>query len=478
MKQTELEVGKEYWLDDECDTFGTFIGRNSKNDAVFEIKGSTKFSIGSLFDGYMTSAYNPKAIEQQWQFTTPIAMKCTEEQFNGIKDKLVEIGYEYRDMEFYNHGYIVSNIAGENGVISTLGASVVGGRGRTVFKSFNPDLFLALAAMTDKEDGIKGEWWIHSSGTIYLQITDGVYPNNCRKATAQEIIEHFEKKEFVLPEKWCVKVNEEIANIFYYVDAAGFHHSDRIRTNNWSWHIETGYTEITFDQFKKYVLKETAFSLPEKWCVRVTKENRQDLRLHFCNAIVGCWVLYNGNYNQFTGLPSGCTEITFEQFEKYVDKKTLKHSLANETQTSCPKATVVGSIECNINIEFDSKKAAEELFAKIVEFGKSSTPDYKFTTENWYTNDKKEVGLEYKTIIPIPPTKQATLFDDRVEITDWKPSLGEVCWQLFFTDYEFSAQKISYKNTPYHNGLFERGLIKRTESEAKQLVEKLKQATL
>ena len=68
------------------------------------------------------------------------------------------------------------------------------------------------------------------------------------------------KDDFVLPEKWCVKVNEELRNRFGYYEAYGYQHSIQINnTNKWSINIKEGFTEITFKQFKKYVLKDEQF---------------------------------------------------------------------------------------------------------------------------------------------------------------------------------------------------------------------------
>jgi len=62
------------------------------------------------------------------------------------------------------------------------------------------------------------------------------------------------KEDFVLPEKWCIKLTDnnfkELGS--HYANSEGYHHD-----NGW-WEIEKieGHTEITFEQFKKYVLKE------------------------------------------------------------------------------------------------------------------------------------------------------------------------------------------------------------------------------
>ena len=308
MNVKELDSTKIYWLDKEETVKVKLVGLDMTHGF-----GSAKYTFRVLFGGagdivYMDSNF-PKTIHEivernNWSFTTPIAMKCTEEQFNEIKGKLVEMGYILYGITFgEKYRYLSSNFDNDVRCITDLaiGSKYFKECNPIIFESFNPDLFLALAAMTDKEDGIKGEWWKHESGSIYLQLTDGVYPNNCTKATAQEIIEHFEKK---------------------------------------------------------------------------------------------------------------------------------------------------------------GKKEADRIFKLVLDFQSSL-----FNKIN-----------EDKTIIHIPPTKQATLFDDRVEITDWKPkdndevlvvSINVDGWGITKTKYKFVAE-------PYKA----HGFIKRTESEAKSLVEKLKQAML
>lgn len=83
-------------------------------------------------------------------------------------------------------------------------------------------------------------------------------------------------KEFILPEKWAVKITEENQNILkdyvesfsdfddaYELSCHGFVISDRYDGSYQFWCDtleDEKYTEITFDQFKQYVLKQK----PEK----------------------------------------------------------------------------------------------------------------------------------------------------------------------------------------------------------------------
>lgn len=355
--KTKLEVGKEYWLDDAKYESGIFVGLDDKT-LLFK-RGKNCKSCGANETGYLPFAdigreYCEVQEGKQWNFTTPIAMRCTEEQFNGIKDKLDEMGYNTKVVWYLDTcDYLCTNFGGNDKDVNFSSTNIFQ---PNLFDEFNPALFLALAAMTDKEDGIKGEWWRYTdemSEPIEAQKYLGEFtvPNKSwRKATVQEIVEHFEKKEFMLPEKWCVKVtvkNSSYLNAFAFTSGYyGLCNFNKYFTSDIVAGVKTGngYTEITFDQFKKYVLKET---------------------------------------------PQSCQ------------------------------------------------------------------------------------------IIPIPPAKQATIFDDRVEITDWKPKEGEMVYRI----YVKLSGEIFYDNSRYDGydwqiEAFKRGFIKRTESEAKQLVEKLKQAML
>ena len=71
----------------------------------------------------------------------------------------------------------------------------------------------------------------------------------------------FLEKEFVLPEKWCVLTNvvNEFEILKNYVKSLGYQYADgyNIMTNKGFYTYKpTYYTEITFEQFKEYVLKE------------------------------------------------------------------------------------------------------------------------------------------------------------------------------------------------------------------------------
>lgn len=78
-----------------------------------------------------------------------------------------------------------------------------------IIEEYNPELFLALAACSEGDTFYPGEWVVlHGSlylcngmkeGSLLLDMYEGYNfpPNNYRKATVEEIINHFTKKEEV-----------------------------------------------------------------------------------------------------------------------------------------------------------------------------------------------------------------------------------------------------------------------------------------
>lgn len=355
--KTKLEVGKEYWLGESRKFKGIYKGSLGKAHYFYITYGDDNFTHDS--NGFVEFPLHGVFEIEQWQFTTPIAMKCTEEQFNEIKGKLVEMGYILYGITFgEKYRYLSSNFDNDVRCITDLaiGSKYFKECNPIIFESFNPDLFLALAAMTDKEDGIKGEWWKSGlTGKLIMQSESSFLHLILRKATAQEIIEHFEKKEFMLQPRWYVELTESNRDIVI------------------PWH--------------KSIDKRSG-------------------RAYDIGAYYGIFESGTGDAWSSRELASQYQIITFDQFKKYVLK---------ETEQSCQ-------------------------------------------------------------VIPIPPTKQATLFDDRVEITDWKPKEGDFVFYIAYWNDEFR-----YTNTFYNDNFkkeFNNGFIKRTECEAKRLVEKLKQAML
>jgi len=96
-------------------------------------------------------------------FAKNFLMPCTEAQYDEfLKEEMSKMGYkEYcfsRGDVYYC--FLTNNIMGVNGYVSNTGSKDLKYHNRTLIPKFNATLASALAAMTDKELGGYGEYWM------------------------------------------------------------------------------------------------------------------------------------------------------------------------------------------------------------------------------------------------------------------------------------------------------------------------------
>lgn len=142
-------------------------------------------------------------------FTQKITMDCTYQQFHDIlEQELLLMGYEIQSISHWNlpENCFITNNYLDYPVIGNIHQSQKGVKGKYLGQ-FNPDLFLALAAMTNNQYGNYGEYW-----TFYSQYVDpgskslhrqkaqksfiGVNSRLFYKSTVDEIMEKFNRPEY------------------------------------------------------------------------------------------------------------------------------------------------------------------------------------------------------------------------------------------------------------------------------------------
>jgi hypothetical protein len=185
------------------------------------------------------------------------------------------------------------------------------------------------------------------------------------------------EKEFELPAKWYVLpktifnlnivknyfINKGIekynAYSITYEDNA--YDSDDVYYTHSKNVNKAVYTEITFEQFKKYVLKESMIEnnkLPEKWYIKRKEDNYEVVNNWFNNnaghkkkhsSVTGILFYPNCSTSTFQqALLEGYKELTFEEFKDYVlNKKQQKVMFTKQDW-----------IERKCVIKFDSSKRA------------------------------------------------------------------------------------------------------------------------
>ena len=123
-------------------------------------------------------------------FTQAISMNCTKEQYEKyLKDELLKMGYKKISINSWDcqkYQYISNNYMGGNRGLGTIHRDNLEVYNRTYLGSFNAELFLALAAMTDSPMGNYGEYWTCISNNRYFTEGDiykciGFYYDKSRK---------------------------------------------------------------------------------------------------------------------------------------------------------------------------------------------------------------------------------------------------------------------------------------------------------
>jgi hypothetical protein len=238
---------------------------------------------------------------------TPIAMKCNKEQWEDIKPLLVKDNILTRHITtFDDDTYLTNNYMDIKLNISNVSICSASFFKRKIYTEWDKNIFLNACGIETEANFIVDRWYkviYNTSRNFYIKykktskcgntiegetITDGLYRkydywsardfikealNTGPLVDLTEIQDYLPdnhvdkfKSEFVLPEKWCVKVTKD--NIKYFKSLPNYTHlnlgtytSITSIDNGWDTiNLRKDYQEITFEQFKKYILKQDNMS--------------------------------------------------------------------------------------------------------------------------------------------------------------------------------------------------------------------------
>lgn len=167
----------------------------------------------------------------------------------------------------------------------------------------------------------------------------------------------FEEGEFLLPEKWCVRGGADLHNYFTEnkVRFEGKHNNKMYymtHKGRWNWEYDENLhrNEITFEQFKKYVLKENEMKTEK---LIITRQALSEIYTNVChtwqNKIEG--ILSEGLFKEeFEVMPhlveeayKACdTKYQKEWLKKYLPKPEKKMELISCLQDGSDVWAVVG----------------------------------------------------------------------------------------------------------------------------------------
>lgn len=159
------------------------------------------------------------------KFSQPVSMRVTQEQYlRDLRGPLLAMGYREMSLtSFIENPILVNNYLGKDGTITNLVAYSAKIFNSHFIPDYNPEYFLAVAAMTSETFGIIGEWWkciedethYFTNGKLYkcVEKYNNIFPTyRCNiftkqgyiesawhfryftKATLSDLINHFEPK--------------------------------------------------------------------------------------------------------------------------------------------------------------------------------------------------------------------------------------------------------------------------------------------
>lgn len=348
--------------------------------------------------------------QKERQFTQSVIMTCSQEQYEqDLKEGLLSMGYKehsmyrgYRGEEYTDLVIGCENVCDKEIDFINIKSFSKVYEVSTVLSGYNPDLYLALAAMSEGEEPYLGEWFIclksdtgwnysHKKGDfIKVEFEDDDSDTNLtfgltydrgfyRKATVKELINHFDSKstESIEPvpeyQEKQLKVGDTVRiseDSKYYAHGE----SNPIDTNGvvsritkdpdfplrveWENGKDNSYNYedlIPFPQEEVTEEKEEEFILPENWAVEVTRENEYLLNGYrdIMKPRFGIGVKMYPGYFLNPSYPDGSYFVVFEdllwsntkiisteEFKKYVLGKESTPTINVEESSQQPEQWV------------------------------------------------------------------------------------------------------------------------------------------
>jgi len=139
------------------------------------------------------------------KFITPVAMAIpSQEDFErDLKEQLIKLGRKLVDIDCFQRLPILATCIKEdnnesNSAISNY-SEFLNYENYYFIPTYNPQLYIALSSMTDEVNGIVGEWLVSKCRSYPIEFRQKGGKNMCdyswRKATKEELINHFTKAE-------------------------------------------------------------------------------------------------------------------------------------------------------------------------------------------------------------------------------------------------------------------------------------------
>lgn len=234
---------------------------------------------------------------------------------------------------------------------------------------------------------------------------------------------------FVLPEKWCIKSNDEIdeqikayfiknnPRNFFYDTKHDYYHSQNTKKSSEKWisclKKDKEHVEITFEQFKKYVLKKE-MEKPTKWCIKQStsqavcdwfnRVKNTNTRTASVNGIFKylCYDSLTKTTDYSDEIPKGYIEINEEQFNE------LTNPIIKPYSKTMQKLTIPVTDVLEIH-----KIACKDWKPKLVKYLERTDKDQNIT----FTQVEVDQMFEAATLNQKPVLEK--IFGKKVNLIEW-----------------------------------------------------------
>ena len=190
------------------------------------------------------------------------------------------------------------------------------------------------------------------------------------------------EKEFILPEKWFIKVPNEkdctefhnyfnatsvtsVAGFWFYTNDNGIH--NRLEK------VFEDYQEITIDQFKKYVMNKQELTFPRE--MLVWDSNEHDARKQTVHAYIPTlkspWITSDLRWNNAKELPKKTLPTIGGYKGQVIDKETIKYGCTTvdvghlsdlyNSAKNCTKGIAITSVKLDNGQEVSLDEIAQIL---------------------------------------------------------------------------------------------------------------------
>lgn len=328
-----------------------------------------------------------------------ISMDCNEQQFESMREELIELGCDIDDITDFDDGYtfLCTNYGGNLNHITNLEETSKANRGRTYIGAFDKEAFLKACGKVEEVKGLPAKW--------------------CVKHSTEAL-------------DW-IRKNAEL-NGEYIKERAFYMMPSNSDKNNSSDFEPEGYTIISEQQFKEFVLKEKTEVKESGW---------------YGSTNGSKWMMYIDfeKDTKFGLEPAGVWRLDSDSDFGNATKATNEEVLQRLTEEADKRGYKEGVIIDNSNLGFEDRRK----ITKEIKPNQSRVIDDFFILGNWVIMKNgiwaDIVADEIEVVEPVNVSEIESLKEEKTSLLKYRNRYK----QLYKQEKELKEGSIKETNEVY-----------------------------